>query len=109
MAKVKRRPRPQWKFTSELTPKEAKKERVRFVREQKYAERRAQWDAYYAQFTSPDYKEKWVNDPLPLCPECNEPKDTIKVRVHPYILELSGREEFLESCMDCWHMWRLEV
>lgn len=63
---------------SSVTPKDARK-----------VARRKEIDDYHNHFFSVEFKDNWLSDPKPLCPECNLPEGDIKARIDPYILELS--------------------
>src|SRR5690606_75338 len=105
MARPKRRAHP-----DRSIPKGSRsEEKVKAQRALRVKEANARWDAYQAQFTSPEFKRNWINDSRPLCPCCVLPNDTIKCRIDPFILEIHGREEILESCIHCYNMWRLEI
>lgn len=77
--------------------------------EEKYQERRRLRQEEMERELSPEKIDSWMNDPRPLCPICWQPSNSIAVRTDPYMEELRGVEEEMESCLECWDRRRLEI
>jgi hypothetical protein len=75
----------------------------------RFAELRRRRAAEDARLLSCAFILAWLNDARPLCPECNLPASTIAVRIDPYLRELQGRDEEVESCRACHERRRCEI
>jgi len=77
--------------------------------EKRYQEARRRRQEQMEKELSPEKIDSWMNDPRPLCPICWQPSDSIAVRIDPFLKELRGVEEEMESCLGCWDARRLEI
>lgn len=76
---------------------------------QRYEERQRRYQEEREREMSPEMVDAWLNDPRPLCPLCHQPSNTIAIRIDPYLYELNGVEDEMETCLGCWDARRMEI